>query len=55
MPNDDGVNPTARWFARGVWKFFFVLAVAILVFWLIGLVVQAAFGAAGNGASISPA
>jgi hypothetical protein len=44
MP-DDGVNPTARWLARGVWKFFLVLVVTLLVFGLVGLVVRATFGA----------
>ncbi|MGI8605868.1 MAG: hypothetical protein ACR2L0_01750 [Gaiellaceae bacterium] len=54
MPND-GVNPTARWLARGVWKFVFVLVVTLLVFGLVGLVVRAALGATGDGASIPPA
>ena len=43
MPND-GVNPTARWLARGIWKFMFVLVATLLVFGLVGLVVRAAFG-----------
>ena len=54
MPND-GVNPTARWLARGVWKFVFVLVVTFLVFGLVGLVVRAALGATGDGTSIPPA
>jgi len=53
MPND-GVNPTARWLARGVWKFVFVLVATLVVFGLVGLVVRAAFGATGDGASIPP-
>jgi hypothetical protein len=43
MPNDR-VNPTARWLARGIWKFLFVLVATLLVFGLVGLVVRA-FGA----------
>jgi hypothetical protein len=54
MPND-GVNPTARWLARGIWKFLFVLVATLLVFGLVGLVVRAAFGAAGDSASFPPA
>jgi hypothetical protein len=42
--DDDRVSPTARWIARGVWKFFFVLVTTLLVMGLIGLVVRAAFG-----------
>jgi hypothetical protein len=45
MSNDDGVNPTARWIARGIWKFFFVLTATLVVMGLIGLVVRAAFAA----------
>lgn len=52
---DDRVNPTARWLVRGVWKLVFVLVVTLLVFGLVGLVVRAALGATGDGASISPA
>ena len=44
MPND-GVNPTARWLARGIWKFLFVLVATFLVLGLVGLAVRAAFGA----------
>ena len=44
MPND-GVNPTARWLARGIWKFLFVLVATLLVLGLVGLAVRAAFGA----------
>jgi hypothetical protein len=54
MPND-GVNPTARWLARGVWKFLFVLVATLLVFGLVGFAVRAAFGATGEGASIPQA
>lgn len=55
MPND-GVNPTARWLARGIWKFIFLLVATLLVFGLVGLVVRAALGVTGDGAgaSISP-
>jgi hypothetical protein len=55
MPND-GVNPTARWLARGIWKFMFVLVATLLVLGLVGLVVRAALGVPGEGpgASISP-
>jgi hypothetical protein len=44
MPNDR-VNPTARWLARGLWKFLFVLVATLLVLGLVGLAVRAAFGA----------
>jgi hypothetical protein len=54
MP-DDRVNPTARWLARGVWKFLFVLVVTLVVFGLVGLVVRAALGVTGDSASISSA
>jgi hypothetical protein len=52
MPND-GVNPTARWLARGIWKFLFVLVVTLLIFGLVGFAVRAAFGATGDGPAIS--
>jgi hypothetical protein len=52
MPND-GVNPTARWLARGIWKFLFVLVVTLLIFGLVGFAVRAAFGATGDDTAIS--
>ena len=54
MPND-GVNPTARWLARGIWKFLFVLVATLLVLGLVGYAIRAAFGATWDGASIPPA
>ena len=42
MPDD--VNPTARWLARGVWKFVFTLVLTLIGFALIGLLVRAVTG-----------
>jgi hypothetical protein len=36
-PEPDGVNPTARWMARGLWKG----AMVIVLFLLIGGIVEA--------------
>ena len=45
----DGVNPTARWLARGVGKFAATVALALFAFWLVGLVVRAVSGWDGGG------
>lgn len=51
---NDGVNPTARWLAGGLWKFVFVIVVTLLVMGLVGLVVRVAFGANGDSTSYLP-
>jgi hypothetical protein len=49
----DGVNPTARWFFRGVWKFAATVALTLLAIWLVGLVVRA-FSGSDVGGGIYP-
>jgi len=43
------VNPTARWLARGVWKFAATVALTLFAIWLVGLVVRAVSGWDGGG------